>query len=172
MNGVRTALFVSLAVNLLLVGVVGGAALSNLRHDRAAAQQQVERAPNVRALLDTLPPERAQAVRDTVVKTFREGRASRIAARQARMDVYRLAGADAYDVVAVKAAFARMRSADATVAAQFQDAVADAMAGMTVEERRAVLRELVQRRAGGQGRRPLLRDGPPPAAQDAPSPQP
>ena len=41
MSGLRTALFVSLAVNLLLVGVVGGAALSNYRQDRATAQKAV-----------------------------------------------------------------------------------------------------------------------------------
>jgi len=171
MSGVRTALFVSLAANLLLVGVVGGAALSNLRHDRAAAQQAVAHAPNVRAILDALPPERAQTVREKLVKTFRDGRETRVAARQARMEAYRLAGVDAYDTAAVKAAFARMRAADAAVAAQFHDTVAEAMAGMTLEERRAVLRELAQRRAGGQGRRGMLRDGPA-GEPPAPAPQP
>jgi uncharacterized membrane protein len=157
MSGVRTALFVSLAVNLLLVGVVGGAALSNLRQDRATAQSAVARAPNMRSLLDSLPPERAQAIRSDVVKTWREARNERRAARAARVEVYRLAGAEPYDVAAVKAAFARMRAADGEVARRFQDVVADSMAKLTPEERREVLRNLARQRAG-RDRRPLIDD--------------
>lgn len=157
MSGLRTALFVSLAVNLLLVGVVGGAALSNYRQDRATAQKAVARAPNMRALMDSLPPERAQAIRSEVVNTWREARDERRAARLARMEVYRLAGEEPYDVAAVKAAFARMRAADGEVARQFQDVVADSMVKLTVEERREVLRNLARQRAG-RDRRPLIDD--------------
>jgi uncharacterized membrane protein len=160
MSGVRTALFVSLAVNLLLVGVVGGAALSGFRQDRAVAEKAVARAPNMRALLDSLPPERAQAIRSDVVKTWREARDERRAARAARIELYRLAGAEPYDVAAVKAAFARMRAADGEVARQFQDVVADSMAKMTPVERREMLRSLARQR-GGRDRRPLIEDTPP-----------
>jgi uncharacterized membrane protein len=160
MSGMRTALFASLAANLLLVGVIGGAALSNLRHDRAEAQKAVARAPNVRAVMDTLPPERAQAIRGDVVKAWRAAGDERRAARAARVEVYRLAGAEPYDATAVKAAFARMRAADAEVTQQFHDVVADAMAKLTPEERRAVLASLARQRVNRE-RRPRLEDTPP-----------
>jgi uncharacterized membrane protein len=157
MSGVRTALCVSLAVNLLLVGVVGGTALSNLRQDRAIAQKAIARAPNMRSLMDSVPPERAQEIRNDVVKAWREAREKRRTARAARIEVYRLAGAEPYDVDAVKAAFTRMRAADGEVARQFQDTIADAMAKLTPEERRDVLRNLARQRAG-RDRRPLIDD--------------
>ena len=157
MSGVRTALFVSLAANLLLVGVVGGAALSNYRQERATAQKAVARAPNMRALMDSLPPERAQAIRSEVVNTWRQARDVRRAARQARMDVYRLAGTEPYDAAAVKAAFARVRVADGEVARHFQETVADSMSKLTPEERRTVLQNLARQRSG-RDRRPLIDD--------------
>jgi uncharacterized membrane protein len=157
MSGLRTALFASLAVNLLLVGVVGGATISNLRQDKTTAQKAVARAPNMRALMDSLPPERAQAIRGDVVNTWRNARDERRAAREARIEVYRLAGEEPYDPAAVKGAFARMRVADGEVARQFQDVVADSMARLTADERREVLRNLARQRAG-RDRRPLIDD--------------
>lgn len=173
MSGVRTALFVSLAANLLLAGVIGGAVLSNARHDRVAAQQAVMRSPNARAILQALPPDRAQGVREKVIAAFREGRAERQEARRARVEAFRVANADVYDPAAVKAAFARLRAADGKVAGRFQDTVADALAELSVEERRAVLRELARRRVAGQ--RPLsAREGEAPrdVTPEAPAPQP
>lgn len=163
MNGLKTALFVSIAANLLLAGVIGGAALSTARHERAAATQAVVRAPNLRAVLEAVPAERRQQVRAKVIAAWREGRPARSAAREARAEVYRLANEDVYDPAAVKAAFARVREADAKVAAQVQETVADALAGLSVEERRAVLREMARRRALG-GRRLMAPDRAPPDA--------
>jgi len=161
MSGLRTALLVSLAANLLLVGVVGGAALSNYRRESASAQEAVARAPNMRALMDALPPERAQSIRSDVVNTWRDAREQRRAARLARIELYRLVGAEPYDVAAVKAAFARMRAADGEVAHRFQDVVADSMAKLTPGERREVLRTLARQRAG-RDLRPLIDDANPP----------
>lgn len=166
MKGLRTALFVSVAANILLVGVIGGAALSNARHERVATQNAVARAPNVRAVLEALPAERRAEIRGKVVAAWREGREARQEARRARVAVYEIANADAYDAAAVKAGFARVRAADAKVAAQLQDMVADAMAGLTVEERRMVLRRLAQRRAAIGARRQLI------APDEAPAPNP
>jgi uncharacterized membrane protein len=166
MSGVRTALFASLAINLLLVGVVGGAAISNLRHDRIAAEKAVARAPNMRALMDSLPPERAQTIRSDVVKTWREAREERRAARAARIELYRIAGAEPYDAAAVKAAFARMRAADGEVTRQFHEVVADSMAKLTSEERREMLRTLARQRLN-RDRRPRF-EGPLPEDQKQP----
>lgn len=154
MSSGRTALFVSLAVNLLLVGAMVGVGLSELRHQRERASLAVARAPNIRALMQSLPPERATEVRQKVIGAWRDARTQRRAARQARLDLVRIAGAETYDVAAAKAAFARMRAADASVAGRFQDVVADAMVSLTLEERRDLLRRLAARRAD-QGRRGL-----------------
>lgn len=167
MKGLKTALFVSVAANLLLAGVIGGAAISNARHERAAATQAVARAPNLRAVLEAVPAERRQDIRAKVVATWREGRPARVAAREARAEVYQLANSETYDPAAVKAAFARVREADAKVAAHLQDALAEALADLSVAERRAVLRELAKRRALG-GRRLMAPEQAPPEAPSQP----
>lgn len=163
MSGLKTALFVSLAANLLLAGVIGGAALSNARHQRASAEQAVARAPNLRAVMEAVPAERRREVRARVIEIWRKGRAARVEAREARAEVYRLANADAYDPAAVKAAFARVRAADGKVAEHLQDGVVDALSTLRVEERRAVLREIAKRRALGGRRLMAPADAPPEA---------
>ena len=168
MSGVKTALFISIAANLLLAGVIGGAVISNARHERAAATQAVARAPNLRAVLEAVPAERRQQVRAKVVATWREGRPARIAAREARAEVYRLANEEAYDPAAVKAAFERVRAADAKVAEQLQNTIADALADLSVAERRAVLRELATRRALGGRRLMAPEQGPGPMPGQVP----
>jgi uncharacterized membrane protein len=164
MKGLRTALFVSVAANILLVGVIGGAVISNARHERVATQNAVARAPNVRAVLEAVPAERRAEIRGKVIAAWRAGRPARQEARRAREEVYETANAETYDAAAVKAAFARVRAADAKVAEQLQGTIADAMAGLTVEERRAALQRLVQRRAAAGARGRML------APDEAPTP--
>ena len=168
MKGLRTALFVSIAANILLVGVIGGAAISNARHERVAAQAAVARAPNVRAVLEAVPAERRKLVRDRIVAAWREGRPARLEARRARIAAFETASAESYDAAAVKAAFARSREADAKVAAQLQDMIADALTELSVEERQAVIRQLAQRRAAAGLRRSPREDADAPAPDPAP----
>lgn len=144
----RWALFISLAVNLLLVGAIVGVALGEMRHEKQRATAAVARAPNMRAILDALPPERAAEVQGKVADAWRTAKGERKEAREAREAVAGVVAAESYDRAAAGAAFARMRAADAAVTERFHDVVADAMANMTVEERRALLRQLATRRAG------------------------
>lgn len=155
MKGLRLALFVSVAANLLLLGVIGGAALSNARQEKVATESAVARAPNVRAVLEALPPERRRVVRDAVITAVREGRPARIEARRLRREAHEIASRDPYDPAAVKAAFARARDADAVVVAQVQDTLAEAMSSLSAEERRAVLERLAQRRGAIAARNPF-----------------
>jgi uncharacterized membrane protein len=164
----RLALLISLAVNVLLVGVVGGATLADLRNQRDRGEAAIGRAPNMRTLLSALPPERAQEVRARVVDAWRDAREQRRAARQARVAVAQAVGAETYDAVAVRRAFAQMRAADGALAEHFQGVVVDAMATMTVQERRALLRDLIRQRVQG---RQFPAAVAPDAAPDAP-PQP
>jgi uncharacterized membrane protein len=144
----RWALFISLAVNLLLVGAIVGVALGEMRHEKQRASAAVARAPNMRAILDALPPERAAEVQGKVAEAWRAAKEERKGSRQAREAVAGVVAAETYDRAAAGAAFARMRAADARVTERFHDVVADAMTSMTVEERRALLRQLATRRAG------------------------
>ena len=163
MTASRWALFLSVALNVLLIGVIAGGAIAGMRHQTARATEALARAPNMRALMESLPPARAAEVRGRVVETWRSAQSERRAARQARVDVARIAGAEPYDETAAKAAFAKMRQADAAVASRFHDVVANSMASMTVAERRAMLRRLAQRRMEQRGLRGR-RFGPPPEA--------
>jgi uncharacterized membrane protein len=167
MSGVRTALFISLAANLLLAGVIGGAVLSSARHERAAAAQAVTRAPNLRAVMEAVPAERRQQIRAKVIAAWREGRPARLEARAARAEVYKLAGDDAYDAAAVKAAFARVRAADAKIAEHLQGTIADALTELMPEERRAVLQRMAQRRGAMGARRALMAPEDPPPSEAA-----
>ncbi|MDX2233582.1 MAG: periplasmic heavy metal sensor [Hyphomonadaceae bacterium] len=151
MTGLRAALFASLAVNVLLVGVVGGAALSEWRGERTRTETAVARAPNMRAILGALPPERAAAVRARVIETWQDAREDRQRMRQARMAALRTAAADPYDAAATQRAFGEMRAADAVVTARFHDVIAQTLGEMTVEERRDVLRRLATRRQALRG---------------------
>jgi uncharacterized membrane protein len=161
----RIALFLSVALNVLLVGVIAGALIADSRGARMRGEAAVARLPNMRVILDSLPPERASEVRSAVINTWMKARAERQGAREARLGVARAVAAEPYDVAATKAAFAKMRAADGAVAARFHDVVAEAMAQMTVEERRALLRQLAGRRL--QNRRAgapdeAMRETPPP----------
>jgi uncharacterized membrane protein len=163
----RWALFISLAVNLLLIGAAVGVGLGEWRLQKERATAAVARAPNMGAVLQALPPERASEVRGKVADAWRGAKDERGEARAAREEIARIVAADTYDRAAAGAAFARMRAADARVAARFHDVVADAMASMTAEERRALLRQLLTRRsqrahgAGGEPRRGALQQLPP-----------
>lgn len=150
----RLWLFVSLAVNLLLVGLIVGANLGEVRQQRDRAAMAVGRMPNMRVVLDALPPERADDVRTKVVDTWRQAKEERRGARQARIELMKTVGAQTYDANAVRAGFARVRDADARVAARFHDVVTDAMQEMTPAERREMLRRLAQRRADIRRLRP------------------
>lgn len=147
----RIALLVSLALNLLLIGAAVGIGLGEWRR----GGERIARAPNMRAVMESLPPERAEQVRGQVIGAWRAARDQRREARAARLELVRIASADAYDKAAVQAAFARLRTADAAVAERFHDVVAEAMAGMSGEERRQMLRRLAARRLeAGRGPRP------------------
>lgn len=164
----RIALFISLAVNLLLVGAFVGVALGEMRHQRERATTAVARMPNMRLVLEALPPERAAAVRTQVVDAWRNAKEERREARSARIEVMRAVGSEPYDPAAVGAAFGRMREADSRVAGRFHDVVTDAMKGMTLDERRQMLRRLAARRADVR----RLRDAPEAERGEPTPPQP
>lgn len=144
--GWRTVALVSLAANLLIVGGLVGGYAAGARFQPPRMAQANDAGP-ARALLQALPQSERAAMRRELARTFVDARAMRKEARDARTALAQTALAEPYDPAAVKAALARMRAADAALAGRFHDAVADAFAKMSPEERRQALRALAQRRA-------------------------
>lgn len=154
----RTLLFVSIALNLLVLGAVGGAFVSGARLQREEAPEAVvTRLPGVRAFVAAVPPEARPHLRAQLAESWRESRDLRRAALQARRAAFDAAGAEPYDIERARAAFAAMRAADQAVVGIFHEDMAQFLAGLTPEQRRDVLERL--RRAP-----PAAREGLAPAA--------
>ena len=139
----RTLLFVSLALNVLLIGAAGGAWLSGARVEREPSDAAVvERLPGPRAFLRALPPETRAVMRDELADSWRESRETRQAAVQARRDAFAAVAEEPYDAARVRAAFERLRAADQAAIAVFHDKVIEVLGEVTPEQRREVLEAL------------------------------
>lgn len=153
----RSLLFVSAAVNLLVLGAVVGALGAGVRIQREAPEALVERIPGPRAFLTALPPETRAKVRQDLARSWVDSRTVRQAALQARRDAFAAAAVEPYDAARVRAAFARLRTADQAALGVFHDNIADAFAELSLEERRAALEALRRappaRRQIGESRR-------------------
>ena len=103
----------------------------------------------MQTLIAALPPEDRREVRREVAKAFVQSRDLRKEARDARASLAQTALAEPYDSAAVKAAFARMRAADSAVTGRFHDSIAEVFGRMSPEERRRVIRQLIERRRQG-----------------------
>jgi uncharacterized membrane protein len=154
----RTLLFLSLALNLLIVGAVAGAWGAGVRVEReASGAAVVERMPGPRAFLRALPPETSAIMRRELADSWGESRAARQAALQARRDAFAAVALEPYDVARVRAAFERMRAADQAAVGVFHDNVAEAFGRLTPEQRREALDAL--RRAAPASRQALAPEG-------------
>lgn len=164
----RTLLFVSVALNLLVIGAVAGAWSAGVRvarqgDDRAAAASLAGSATFLRAL----PPETRELVREQLIATWAESRDVRLAARQARREAFEAIAQEPYDADRVRAAFERARAADQAAIGVFQNDIADALGELTPEQRREALQALRRNapmlRREGAG---LANDGQAPRALD------
>ncbi len=163
----RTLLFLSLAVNLLVIGGIVGALGAGVRVQREQPPGAVvERIPGPRAFLAALPPETRAKMRDELASSWTQSRDLRRAALQARRDAFQAARAEPYDEARVRAAFQRLREADQAALAVFQDNIVRAFGQLSPDERREALEAL--RTAPPASRSALPRDtqeGAAPAAQ-------
>ncbi|MEQ1489445.1 MAG: periplasmic heavy metal sensor [Terricaulis sp.] len=148
----RTLLFVSVALNLLVVGAVAGGWSAGVRLEREGDDRAVvSRLPGPGAFLGALPPELRDSMREQLATTWTESREVRQAAVQARRDAFAAAEQEPYDAARVRAAFERLRAADQAAIGVFQNNVIDGLAAMTPEQRREALQAL--RRAAPAARR-------------------
>ncbi|HVZ98746.1 MAG TPA: periplasmic heavy metal sensor [Caulobacterales bacterium] len=144
MNSVpwRTLLFVSVALNLLLIGLGAGMFLGGAGRDAAPISAE-GRVLAPRAILAALPDDARRPLRRTMVQAWRASAEERAGLRQANAEVLRLLRADAYDAAAMRAALERQRAAAGASTAVFHDAAADAFAALTPAQRRTVADALV-----------------------------
>lgn len=161
----RTVLFVSLALNLLVVGAALGAWGAGVRLEREASRSAVvDRMPGPRAFLRALPPETREVMRRELGESWGESQEARQAALQARRDAFAAAAAEPYDEARVRAAFARLRAADQSAIGVFHDNVAQAFARLTPEQRREALAALREAAPAARRGAAPAGDGPAPAA--------
>jgi uncharacterized membrane protein len=139
----RTLLFLSVALNLLVIGIGAGAWLSGARVEREASNAAVvERLPGPRAFLRALPPETRAVMREKLAESWQTSREARQTATQARRDAFAAVAQEPYDAARVRAAFERLRGADQAAIAIFHDDVVEALGELTPEQRRQALEAL------------------------------
>src|SRR5690349_20998547 len=112
----RTLLFISFAVNLLVVGAAAGAYFGGARLERATPGAPMERLPGPRAFMAALPPETRNKIQEDFIASLAQTRPLRATARQAHIDAFEAVRTEPYDAERVRAAFSRMRIADSAVA--------------------------------------------------------
>jgi uncharacterized membrane protein len=140
----RTLLFLSVALNLLVIGAVAGAWGAGVRLQREVGDAVVARMPGPRAFLRALPPETREIMRGELADSWTESRELRRAALQARREAFEAAATEPYDTERVRTAFARLREADQRAIGVFHDNVVDAFARLTPEQRREAMEALAR----------------------------
>lgn len=140
----RTGFLISLAVNVLIIGgllgfVLGGG-LTQVRNAGSIALGQP------RELAAALPADVRQALRRDLVRAWFETNAERAAWRAANADVVTQLEAENYDVAAMREALGRQREAGVAAVAKFQEELAQSLAELTPEQRRAAAAALTRLR--------------------------
>ncbi|GEM_PF-4640305 len=128
------ALLVSLAVNLLVAGVV----LGHWHH-------RDSRPPPMAWATDSLTEETRQIVRQRMRSQFPKVRPLREAMRSAVQDVRQAAGAEPFDPAAMNQALEAMREVTAQYQDLMQENAVELAAQLPAEQRLALLRAVLQR---------------------------
>lgn len=180
----RTALYLSVALNLLLIGAAVGGIASGVRLERTQTNQTVTekrvhqaKTPPQIALpapapatgpspaaesasmlrmgsLAALPAPMRAIVRRDLARSWSGTQALRAEALAARRRLRMLVASEPYDLDAVNRAAARMRAADAALQAAWQDAVLQSLARFPAEDRRAAIELMAREGPRAGGARP------------------
>jgi uncharacterized membrane protein len=149
----RTLLFVSVAINLVVIGAAIGVAVSGARLHRGVAPPGV--GPGPRAFMGALPPEKVEEIRQRLTAAWQANAPERDAARAARLEVFRLVSQDKFDEPGVRAAMAQVRAADARLTEKNQDALIVVLKDLDPRQRVVALGAILRGRGGhafGEGR--------------------
>lgn len=142
-------LFVSLAVNLFLVGTLAGGLVigQRLRADRPPPMQRGMSQPLWRAG-DALPPQQARAYRQTLRGVGPELRNAMHDARAERTEAWRSLGAEPFDPAATKRRLAEVRGREADARGRIEERIVEYAAGLSAADRAALAKGLTERPHG------------------------
>jgi uncharacterized membrane protein len=161
----------SVAVNLLLMGFVLGAAGG--RAGGRPAPIVFDDSFSMRALFGSLSPEDRRAVRDAVAGEGARSEPLFRDLREARRNFEAVVAAEPFDAIKARAALERVRDVEHQLEARSGDLVVKVLGQLSPEERARVLKEMSERRfrgprgMGGPGGRP---GGPPGPGGSPPRP--
>ena len=154
------ALFVSLAVNLFVIGAVAGA-LAFGRGLRPA-EPPMRRGPAFWAAADSLSPQQRDAYRQTLRSQSQDVRGRMREARAARREAWRTLGAQPMDAAATIRELDRARAMDAAGRAAVERRIVEFAATLPPADRARFAEALArQPRGGGPGGGRMDRGGPP-----------
>lgn len=136
-------LFISLAVNLFLVGgVVGGLVVGQrLRPDRPPMARMNQ---PVWAAAQALSPEQSKAYRTMLRSEGMEARTAMRQAREERTQAWRTLGAEPFDPAVTKQRLAQVRSREAETRGQIDGRIVDFAAGLTPADRQKLAKALAE----------------------------
>jgi uncharacterized membrane protein len=154
----RIALIVSLALNVLVIGGVAGTLLVSRHH---GWKGHGDRAFGLLGFARTLPPERAELIRQRIASEKANLSALRKAERQARDEARSILMEEPFDAEKFKAALSRAAEAEAKEKSARMSLLAETAAGLTPEERRQLHNWFEKRRA--RSRRDRYRKPPQPS---------
>ena len=131
-------LTLSLMVNMLLVGLIGGHVIAGGAEPELAQRPVPGDMRLARGIVAAAPPEDRARIRQALRTAFGQARPLHAERRAARRAVGAAVRKEPYDPEATLAAFARLRDADARLHAAIQAALVDQLGDLTPQQRRAL----------------------------------
>lgn len=159
-RGLKWALGISLALNLIIVGFVGGAAWRFAGPEGAERKMRVEAISSGMVFVHALPREARREMR-RAARRDGKGLPDRAARRAMYGDVLRVLRAETFDAAAVEAVFAQQAATAQGVLSRAQAGWVEVVSDMTVAERRAVADRLEEGLRRGAKRGPKQGQGKP-----------
>lgn len=137
-NWTKTLLVVSLAVNLLVAGMVAGSTFGHRKGDR----QDPFFGGGMRPYVASLPESQREYVRDRLLHNRDAARAARQEMRRSAQNVRDAITTEPFDPDGLNTAFAAQRSVYDSIAAKGHHALVEILAGMSQDERAQFMAKL------------------------------
>lgn len=129
MSGLKKVLIVSLVINLIALGVIGGHAL------KREFDPHPPRHKMMHAIIGSLPDDKQHIARAEYKKAMKENRASMKEEAKARADYFNVLRAKKFDEEKLEAAGARLHALRGAMVSRMQDATKAIVKDLNYEER-------------------------------------
>ncbi|MEE9381316.1 MAG: periplasmic heavy metal sensor [Hyphomonadaceae bacterium] len=148
-RGTAVWLIGSFILNALLIGLMIGMFLASPKgrggQPPPQGGLQVSEEQLARSVVQAAPPAERRAVRQRMVQAWRGAEAERETLATTGRAVVQAMQAEPYHVAVMQAALTDWREADAALKATIQDAIADVLARLPAEQRKALAEDMVHR---------------------------